>query len=164
MKFKLTIDCPQKWSSMSGDEKIRHCGMCKKDIHNLEEYSEEEAQAIIAEGTNCVRMEANHRGQIKTISGFSKSLLLMSLAMGCGDAADTKTTESNSTQVEEPRPILIGEVEEGEPLNPGMDSNTKSIEEKEVDKGRPHKVGRVRPKKEEQKELPKKEKKSKESE
>ena len=167
MKFKLTIDCPQKWGSMSGDEKIRHCGMCKKDIHNLEEYSEEEAHDIIAEGTNCVRMEANHHGQIKTISGFSKSLLLMGLAMGCGDASDKKasTTEPNQTQVEKPMQIKIGEVEEGgEPLNSGTGSNNKDAVEQEKDKGRPHKVGRVRPKKEEQNESPKKEDSAKEKE
>ncbi|MAA78170.1 MAG: hypothetical protein CL916_02840 [Deltaproteobacteria bacterium] len=146
MKFTLTIDCPQKWDSMKGDDQIRHCGMCKKNIHNLEEYREEEAHSIIEEGTNCVRMEANHRGQIKTISGFSKSLLLMGLAMGCGDTSQKKTNSTNpdNSQVEKPLEINVGEVN---PLHKVEETGEVQKEEK-----KPHFVGKVAPKKGEKKE------------
>ena len=146
MKFQLTIDCPQKWDSMTGDEQIRHCGMCKKNIHNLEEFREEEAQAIIEEGTNCVRMEANHRGQIKTRSGFSKSLLLMGLAMGCGNSSEqnTNSTNSGNTQVEKP-------IESNQSPPTKADQSNDAKEE-----SRPHFVGKVAPKKDEKKDAPKK--------
>ena len=156
MKFKLTIDCLQKWSSMTGGDKIRHCGMCKKNIHNLEEFSEEEAQDIIVEGDNCVRMEVNQRGQIKTNSGFSKSLFLMGLAMGCVESSEKNTNPSNPDQSQIER-IEIGEVavEQDRP-NQGTDSNTKGTETQEKDESRPHFVGKVKPKKEEKKEAPQK--------
>ena len=143
IKFDLKIDCPQKWDSMNGDDKIRHCGMCKKNIHNLEEFDEEEAHAIIADGNNCVRMEPNHRGYIKTSSGFSKSLLLMGLAIGCGDSSNENknTVNPDKTQIENSMETKGSQVE----------SEQKETNEVNETKTRPHIVGRVAPKKDKNK-------------
>ena len=157
MKCSLMIDCPQKWTSMSGDDQIRHCGMCDQNIHNLEEFGEEEARAIIAEGTNCVRMNVNGQGQIKTISGFSKSLLFMGLAMGCGDSSDRKVEpiHENQSQVEKPIENVRNDTKDKGVLNEEENTNSNDSEgEKGLE--RPHFVGKVAPKKDIKKESPKK--------
>ena len=137
MNVKFRFRCPQKWDSMSGDDQTRHCSMCDKHVYKLNDRSEEEAAAIIASRTSCVSMTVNHRGEIKTASGFSKGLLLMGLALGCGsDTKETpKPTQNNGAQTTQsttntattpPEPYqLLGDPEE-ETLDEGCENTEKN--------------------------------------
>ena len=88
MKAELRFNCPKKWDDMDGDDSTRHCTLCDQTVHNVSEMSIQDAQALIATGTSCTSIRVNERGQIKTKAGFSSGLLLMSLAVGCGDGKE----------------------------------------------------------------------------
>lgn len=66
----LTIasPCTALWSEMSGDEKARFCGDCKKHVYNLSEMSKKEAEALILEkeGKLCVRFYRRKDGTVLT--------------------------------------------------------------------------------------------------
>jgi hypothetical protein len=55
--IKVATPCSAEWAKMSGDERTRHCGDCKKNVYNLSEMTRDEAEALLVakEGRLCVR-------------------------------------------------------------------------------------------------------------
>ena len=47
MKIKLDTPCTADWNAMTGDNKRRFCGLCKKNVHNLSGRTEKEAQKFL---------------------------------------------------------------------------------------------------------------------
>lgn len=49
--------CSADWNQMIGDERVRACGACNKDVYNLSGMTRDEAEALIVEreGRLCVR-------------------------------------------------------------------------------------------------------------
>ena len=47
--IEIAKPCPVSWDSMSGDERIRFCGDCKKHVYNISEMSKKEAERLILE-------------------------------------------------------------------------------------------------------------------
>jgi hypothetical protein len=64
--IRVASPCSASWAKMSGDERTRFCGDCKKNVHNLSEMTREEAEALIVEkeGRLCVRYYQRHDGTI----------------------------------------------------------------------------------------------------
>src|SRR5688572_28239237 len=64
--IKVASPCTAAWSSMTGDERVRHCGDCQKSVYNLSALTRDEAQALIVEkeGKLCVRYFQRHDGTI----------------------------------------------------------------------------------------------------
>jgi hypothetical protein len=62
----IPINCSQSWDSMQGDEKVRFCGKCSKNVFNLTKMSYDEQIAIFPKGASasmpCVRayVRADH--------------------------------------------------------------------------------------------------------
>jgi hypothetical protein len=44
--FAILNPCPKKWSDLSGDDRVRYCDLCKKNVHALDEYSPGERSAL----------------------------------------------------------------------------------------------------------------------
>lgn len=59
---------PARWEDMPGDARVRHCALCKKNVHNLSAWMRAEAGARISEseGTPCVRLYQRAGGTILT--------------------------------------------------------------------------------------------------
>ncbi|HVK88366.1 MAG TPA: hypothetical protein VM513_29805 [Kofleriaceae bacterium] len=55
--LRVASPCSADWSKMVGDERVRACGDCKKNVYNLSEMTRDEAEALILEkeGKLCVR-------------------------------------------------------------------------------------------------------------
>src|SRR5688500_9147389 len=55
--IRIASPCSADWSKMTGDERTRHCGDCKKNVYNLSEMTRDEAETLILakEGRLCVR-------------------------------------------------------------------------------------------------------------
>jgi hypothetical protein len=55
--IRVGTPCTAEWAAMTGDDRTRHCGDCKKTVYNLSNMTREEAQALIIEknGRLCVR-------------------------------------------------------------------------------------------------------------
>jgi len=53
----IAAPCPAEWGNMVGDERVRHCGECDKNVYNLSDMTRAEAEALIVanEGKLCVR-------------------------------------------------------------------------------------------------------------
>jgi hypothetical protein len=61
--------CSEGWNEMRGNEQIRFCSHCAKDVHNLSEMTRKRARKIVAEsnGGICVRYTRRSDGRIQTI-------------------------------------------------------------------------------------------------
>jgi hypothetical protein len=66
--IRVASPCPAEWSSMVGDERVRHCGDCKKNVYNLSGMTREEAETLILAkaGNLCVRYFQRKDGTILT--------------------------------------------------------------------------------------------------
>jgi len=55
--IRIATPCSAEWAKMTGDERVRACGDCKKNVYNLSDMTRDEAQALIIEkeGKLCVR-------------------------------------------------------------------------------------------------------------
>ena len=64
--IQVAAPCTADWSQMSGDDRVRHCGACKKNVYNLSGMTRDEAEALLVErnGDLCVRYFQRHDGTI----------------------------------------------------------------------------------------------------
>jgi len=55
--IRVATPCSADWAKMAGDERVRACGDCQKNVYNLSDMTRDEAQALIIEkeGKLCVR-------------------------------------------------------------------------------------------------------------
>jgi hypothetical protein len=67
-KLKVASPCRESWSDMTGDDQVRHCKRCDKDVFNLSEMNAADAEALLARhGTApCVRFFRRADGTVKT--------------------------------------------------------------------------------------------------
>lgn len=47
-RVRIAKPCQVPWSSMQGGEVTRHCGSCKKNVHNLSAMTKNEAESFLA--------------------------------------------------------------------------------------------------------------------
>ncbi len=47
--IRVATPCTADWSAMTGDERVRHCAQCDKDVFNLSAMTRVEAEALIVE-------------------------------------------------------------------------------------------------------------------
>ena len=66
--IKIVSPCTVPWASMAGDERVRHCDQCKKDVYNLAAMTADEARALIekSEGRVCLRLARRADGTLVT--------------------------------------------------------------------------------------------------
>jgi hypothetical protein len=64
--MSVATPCSADWNAMTGDDRTRHCGDCKKNVYNLSDMTRDEAEALLIErnGDLCVRYFQRHDGTI----------------------------------------------------------------------------------------------------
>jgi hypothetical protein len=64
--IRVAAPCTADWNKMEGDERVRACGDCNKNVYNLSGMTREEAEALIIEmeGELCVRYYQRADGTI----------------------------------------------------------------------------------------------------
>jgi hypothetical protein len=64
--IKVATPCSASWTAMTGDERVRACGACNKNVYNLSSMTRDEAEALIVakEGRLCVRYYQRNDGTI----------------------------------------------------------------------------------------------------
>jgi hypothetical protein len=64
--IRVAAPCSADWAKMTGDERVRACGDCNKNVYNLSDMTREEAEALILEkeGRLCVRYYRRTDGTI----------------------------------------------------------------------------------------------------
>ena len=46
--LRIAAPCSASWDRMLGDDRVRHCGDCNKNVYNLSGMTRDEAEALIA--------------------------------------------------------------------------------------------------------------------
>jgi hypothetical protein len=64
--IRVASPCSADWAQMTGDDRVRACGSCQKDVYNLSELTRDEAEALLREkhGDLCGRYFQRKDGTI----------------------------------------------------------------------------------------------------
>jgi hypothetical protein len=71
-ELQIASPCSAAWDDMQqlapGDDRVRHCGLCDKNVYNLAGMSRGEATNLVAdrEGSVCIRMFRRNDGTVLT--------------------------------------------------------------------------------------------------
>ncbi|MBX3153281.1 tetratricopeptide repeat protein [Candidatus Obscuribacterales bacterium] len=66
--LRLATPCTKDWDKMDGDERVRFCGGCEKNVYNISDMTRREANAFLQEHglTKCMRISRRHDGTVIT--------------------------------------------------------------------------------------------------
>ena len=66
--IRIAAPCSADWDDMAGDERVRFCGKCEKNVYNLSAMTREEGEALVRqkEGRLCVRLYQRRDGTVIT--------------------------------------------------------------------------------------------------
>ncbi|HEY4242575.1 MAG TPA: hypothetical protein VGM88_22305 [Kofleriaceae bacterium] len=66
--LRLGFRCTQRWEDMAGDDRVRACAGCNRDVFNLSAMTRDEAEALLASRgvTPCVRFYRRPDGTVMT--------------------------------------------------------------------------------------------------
>ena len=66
--LRVATPCHAAWDDMRGDERVRFCGRCEKNVYNLSAMPRAEAEALVREkeGRLCVRFFRRQDGTLLT--------------------------------------------------------------------------------------------------
>ena len=106
--IEVRSPCSQDWDSMRGNDEIRFCDHCSKDVHNLSEMTRKDIRKLIIRSREnlCIRYTRRPDGTMKVLrrrlhqitrqSGIAAGVLGTSLSVSM--LAYGQTTDVNSTQ------------------------------------------------------------------
>ncbi|MEW5738281.1 MAG: hypothetical protein AB1938_05110 [Myxococcota bacterium] len=68
LKLVVASPCSEKWESMTGDERVRHCAKCQMNVFNVKELTEAEVIALLRTKTGrvCGRIYRRRDGTVLT--------------------------------------------------------------------------------------------------
>lgn len=66
--IQVAEPCTVDWNTMTGDERVRHCSLCQKNVYELSSLTKREAERLIVEheGNLCVRFYRRADGTVQT--------------------------------------------------------------------------------------------------
>lgn len=66
-RIAITTPCRAPWDAMQGDDAVRHCGRCHRDVHDLAQMTEAEIETLFARAEGaCVRLRRRRDGRVVT--------------------------------------------------------------------------------------------------
>lgn len=67
-QIKIASPCSAAWEQMEGDDRVRFCGECKKNVFNLSAMTRRDAEALLKEtnGNLCTRLFRRADGTVLT--------------------------------------------------------------------------------------------------
>ncbi|MEJ7731711.1 MAG: hypothetical protein WKG00_21180 [Polyangiaceae bacterium] len=66
---RVASPCPASWDAMKGDERVRFCGQCDKNVYDLSSMTRDEASTFVREHEDkgvCIRMHRRADGRLMT--------------------------------------------------------------------------------------------------
>lgn len=114
----IASPCDVPWESMTGDEKTRHCGECKRDVHNLSAMTKAEMDAFLEAATPdasghlpCISLFQRPDGTVLTADcpvGISRRRrkALLTATLGSGMVALAAMTALATLSMLRPAPAL----------------------------------------------------------
>jgi hypothetical protein len=148
--IRIASPCHASWDGMKGDDRVRHCGSCQKNVYDLSNMSRDDAEALLqkTEGRVCVRFYRRSDGTVLTQDcpvGLAKvrrrlALIGAGVAAGLGlIAAFFGLRREVSPMMGKPSRPIETEVEQGDvavPVQPEMGSAVLSPHDVETVMGR----------------------------
>lgn len=111
---RVETPCEQDWKTMRGNDEVRFCDHCAKDVHNLSAMTRKRARKLVAEsnGNICIRYARRPDGKIQTIkntlhqitrrTGIAAGVLGTSLTVSAlAYAQETPLNPTESVQIVE---------------------------------------------------------------
>ena len=112
--MSIASPCSADWAQMVGDDKVRYCGKCEKNVFNLSAMTREEAEITVLakEGDLCVRLYQRHDGTVLTqdcpVGVRRKRLRLVgALAIGSSLAGAAAALVAGGIDAEPPPPTAV---------------------------------------------------------
>jgi hypothetical protein len=138
--IRVAAPCSADWNAMTGDDRARHCGDCKKNVYNLSGMTREEAEALLIEknGDVCVRYYQRHDGTIllaDCVVGQKRRRRRRWVAAGAATllAGGAAGVAVRAHQTEASRPeVVVGQMRQIREIPPTIeriDEPTRSIDE-----------------------------------
>jgi hypothetical protein len=154
--LRIATPCRADWDEMSGDDRVRFCGRCEKNVYNVSALSRAEAEALVREreGRVCLRLYRRSDGTVITsdcpvgvrrqrlgarvwasISGMATSAaLLVGLWSGraradlaAPDKKPTQTQPTKGTATPPDKHVLMGKVAVGTTTPPKDPPSKKKV-------------------------------------
>lgn len=76
MEFRISKPCPESWSDMVGNDRVRFCGRCKLNVYNLAIMKKEEIEALVrgSNGRLCgqLYMRGNRTATLRDCAGGAR--------------------------------------------------------------------------------------------
>jgi hypothetical protein len=123
-QISVAKPCHESWDAMTGDDKKRFCGGCKKNVYNLSAMTEAEAQETLKIDNPCVRFYRRVDGTILTQDcpvGVRRVRVRLAMAASGAVAAIASTLAGRQTLADvtmgAPPPITQ---HMGEPTSPAI--------------------------------------------
>ena len=68
MPIRIAKPCGESWEAMPGDSRVRHCGVCDRDVHNVATMAPAQLEAILAQPgpLPCMRLVQYEDGSLLT--------------------------------------------------------------------------------------------------
>jgi hypothetical protein len=122
--LRIATPCSADWNEMAGDERVRFCGKCEKNVYNLSAMTREAGEALVREkeGRMCVRMYQRTDGTVLTadcpvgvrrerlrariwarVSGMAASAALL-VGLWSGRARADLTVDGKQVVAQQPKP------------------------------------------------------------
>ncbi len=66
--LRIAAPCTADWDQMAGDERVRFCGKCEKNVYNLSAMTRSEAETLVREKESklCLRLYQRQDGTVLT--------------------------------------------------------------------------------------------------
>ncbi len=90
---KIATPCQARWDDMIGDDKVRFCGKCQKDVFNLSAMTRDDAETLLREkgDSMCARLYRRADGTVLTadcpVGVRAKRVRRLAMVVGGGMAA-----------------------------------------------------------------------------
>lgn len=117
--IRVATPCHVAWDSMTGDDRVRNCDSCKKDVFNLSMMSRDEAETLLRENTSgmCVRYFQRHDGTIMLADCAvgkrqrrNRRLIVAGAALLLGGSAAGVVMKHRATIADERGEMIMGDV------------------------------------------------------
>ncbi len=110
--IRIASPCKASWDDMTGDERVRFCGQCAKNVYNLSAMPREEAELLLQqkEGNVCVRLYRRADGTVMTADcpvgvRRKRRRRVAAAAVGSGLMATAAAMFGATAMMGEPRPV-----------------------------------------------------------
>jgi hypothetical protein len=125
--LRIASPCTASWEAMAGDDRVRHCGGCRKNVYDLSAMARGEAEALVREkeGRLCVRLRRREDGTVITgdcprglaaarrrlarVAAAAAALFAALIASACGRSSSGARTVGPPPPAADPPRTKMGE-------------------------------------------------------